>query len=439
MIHRWLHIRIFSGRNLGDWSRRWAGVVVLPVILLSIPLLVVSVTPPAQTSAGKPQPSAPPAKEKNRVEVSLPPRVVDVSLQQGDTLGSILSSFDLDPRSAHELIKAVRPFFNPRKMRAGESLQLFLDPRDNTVQGLEYLFENDALIRVTSVSEGWSAERKEIPFVRNTRVVRGKIDDNLYENGTGAGLTPLQILELASVFEYDIDFFSDFRKGDTFTVALEDIHYADGRRVAGRILAAELEAGGEPFSAFYYADKDGKGAYYDSDGRTVRRAFLRAPLSYRRISSRYSLRRRDPISRTLRPHRAIDYAAPAGTPVVSIGRGKVTYAGWRSGYGRLVEVRHSNGYVTRYAHFSRIARGIRKGKYVAQGDVVGYVGQSGHATGPHLHFELLRQGRKINFLSMRFPRANRLKGVELDRFGKVRDEQLALLRSDGAEIAQAVP
>jgi murein DD-endopeptidase MepM/ murein hydrolase activator NlpD len=438
-MHRWLHNWIFSHRNFGDWSRGWAGVVILPLILLSIALLPVFLTPPAQTSVGDPQPSSPPAEEKNQAQVLIPPRVVDVSLRRGDTLESILTRFGLDSRSAYELIEAVRPIFNPRKMRAGESVRLFLHTQDDTIQGLEYLFESDALVRVTSVSEGWSAERKEIPFVRKTRVVRGRIDDSLYENGTGAGLTPLQILELASIFEYDIDFFSDIRKGDAFTVALEEIDYADGRRAAGRVLGAELEAGGEPFSAFYYAGKNGKSAYYDSKGQTVRRAFLRAPLSYRRISSRYSLRRRHPIFRTVRPHRAIDYAAPAGTPVVSIGRGKVTYAGWRSGYGRLVEVRHSNGYVTRYAHFSRIARGIRKGKYVAQGDVVGYVGQSGHATGPHLHFELLRQGRKINFLSLRFPHANRLKGADLDRFGKVRDEQLAFLKSDAAEVAQAGP
>lgn len=439
MIHRWLHNWFFSYRNLGDWSRGWAGVVLLPLILFSIALLAVFVTPPAQTSVGKPQPSSPPAEEKEQAQVPIPPRVVEVSLRRGDTLESVLARFGLGSKSAYELIEAVRPIFNPRKIRAGDSLQLFLHPQDDTVQGLEYLFESDALVRVTSVSEGWSAERREIPFVRKTRVVRGRIDDSLYENGTGAGLTPLQILELASIFEYDIDFFSDIRKGDTFTVALEEIHYADGRRAAGRVLAAELEAGGEPFSAFYYADKNGKGAYYDRNGQAVRRAFLRAPLSYRRISSRYSLRRRHPITRTLRPHRAIDYAAPGGTPVVSIGRGKVSYAGWRHGYGRLVEVHHTNGYITRYAHFSRIARGIREGKYVAQGDVVGYVGQSGHATGPHLHFELLRQGRKLNFLSLRFPRANRLKGVELERFGKVRDEQLALFKSDAAEVAQAGP
>lgn len=439
MMHRRLHNRIFSGRKLGDWWRRWAGVVILPLILLSISLLAVLVTPPAQTSVGEPQPSSPPPEEKNQAEVRISSRVVDVSLRRGDTLESVLTRFGLDSRSAYDLIETIRPIFNPRKMRAGESLQLFLHPQDDTVQGLQYRFEDDALVRVTSGSEGWSAERKEIPFVRKTRVVRGEINDSLYVNGTGAGLTPLQILELATIFEYDIDFFSDIRKGDAFTVALEEIHYTDGRQVPGRVLAAELKAGGEPFSAFYYAGKEGKGAYYDSDGQTVRRAFLRAPLSYRRISSRYSLRRRHPIFRTLRPHRAIDYAAPTGTPVVSIGQGKVTYAGWRNGYGRLVEVRHPNGYVTRYAHFSRIARGVRKGKYVAQGDVVGYVGQSGHATGPHLHFELLRQGKRINFLSLRFPRANRLKGAELDRFGKIRDEQLALLKNGAAEMARAAP
>jgi len=337
------------------------------------------------------------------------------------------------------LIEVVRPFFDPKRMRAGESFRLFLDPQEYAVQGLEYRFGEDALVRVTSASGGWSAERHEIPFVRGTKVVRGRVDGSLYEDGTAAGLTPLQILDLASIFEYDIDFFSDVRKGDKFAVALEEIHYADGRRVTGRVLAAELEAGGESIRAFYFAGKNGKGSYYDDEGRSIRRAFLRAPLSYRRISSRYSLRRRHPIFRTVRPHRAIDYAAPAGTPVVSIGRGRVKFTGWRPGYGRIVEVRHPNGYVSRYAHFSRISRGIRKGKQIAQGDVVGLVGQSGHATGPHLHFELLRQGRKINFLALRIPRGKRLKGVELERFGNVRDERLALLTGEGVKVAQAGP
>lgn len=440
MKHRRIDFRIPSDMSFCRRCGRWAVVMILPLTILLTPMAIL-LTQSFQTSPAEQQNLPIPAEQESQDHLPvppLPPRRVDVTLRRGDTLLSVLTRFGLDSTAARAMVEAVRPFFKPRKMRAGHDLQLVLDPRDSTVRGLEYVM-NNTVVRVMLTPAGWSAERHEIPFVRETRVIRGSVVENLYQNGTEAGLTPLQILDLATIFEYDIDFFSDIQRGDTFSVAFEEIRYADGRRGVGRILAAELAANGKPFRAFYYPGKRGNGSYYDSDGRTVRRAFLRAPLSYRRISSRYSRRRRHPIFRTVRPHRAIDYSAPAGTPVVSIGRGRVRFAGWRGGYGRLVEVRHPNGYVTRYAHFSRIASGIRRGKKVAQGDVVGYVGQTGHATGPHLHFELLRGGRKINFLALRFPRMGRLGRGELARFASLRDERLALLQGDGVEVVQALP
>jgi murein DD-endopeptidase MepM/ murein hydrolase activator NlpD len=202
-----------------------------------------------------------------------------------------------------------------------------------------------------------------------------------------------------------------------------------------KILAAELEAGAESFSAFYYVGKDGGGSYYDSEGQAVRRSFLRAPLSYAKISSPFSRGRLHPISRTLRPHQAIDYAAPEGTPAVAIGRGRVEFAGWRNGYGNTVEIRHSAGYLSRYAHFSRFAEGIRDGKPVEEGDVIGYVGQTGHTTGPHLHFEFLRDGQKLNFLSLRLPTTKQLTGDDLLRFKQLRDQRQALLRREENRVA----
>ncbi|MFQ5902832.1 MAG: peptidoglycan DD-metalloendopeptidase family protein [Candidatus Binatia bacterium] len=363
-------------------------------------------------------------------------RVVDVTLERGETLHGVLSRFALDAESSHAIIETFRPFVNPRTMRARQSLQVILDPQGNRVKGLEYPLSS-AVVRVELGPAGWSAERKEIPSVRETRVVRGILFKSLYQDGTAAGLTPAQILDLSDIFQYDIDFFSDFHRGDTFSVAFEEIRYADGRREPGRILAVELTVGGDPVHAFRHITHGGKGVYYDIEGQSLRSAFLRAPLNYRRISSHYSLNRRHPIFRTVRPHRAIDYAAAAGTPVVSIGRGTVNFVGWRDGYGNLVEIRHPNGYTTRYAHFSRIAPGLRKGTRVAQGRVIGYVGQTGHATGPHLHFEMLRGRSKINFLALRIPRQQRLAGEELVRFTASRDEHLVLLRDQEIRIASS--
>jgi murein DD-endopeptidase MepM/ murein hydrolase activator NlpD len=264
--------------------------------------------------------------------------------------------------------------------------------------------------------------------VSQTRRIQGTIEDSLYMSGVGAGLSPEHVLQLARIFEYDIDFFSDFKPGDDFAVVLEETRYADGRQVPRRLLAADLQADGKIYSAFHFTSKAGKASYYDSEGNELRSSFLRAPLSFSRISSRYSLARRHPISRVLRPHRAIDYAAPAGTPVIAIGRGKVTFSGWRGGYGNCVEVRHPGGYSSRYGHFSRIAPGIRRGAEIDAGDVIGFVGQTGHATGPHLHFEFLQGNKKINFLAVKIPRTAHLAGAELARFKRQRDQHLAQLR-----------
>jgi murein DD-endopeptidase MepM/ murein hydrolase activator NlpD len=362
---------------------------------------------------------------------------VGVTLQRGDTLLSVLTHHGLERSLAHTLVERIAPFVNPRKLRSGDNIQLIVDPRDKSVQGMEVVLD-DNLLRVKSTSEGWSAERHEIPSVRESAVKRGSITDSLYENGIKAGLTAQQILDLAGVFEYEIDFFSDFQPGDAFAAVVEETRYADGRRTPGRILAAELEANSKPVSAFYFVPRDQRGAYYDEHGHSLRRAFLRAPLSYARISSTFTGARRHPIFRTVRPHRAIDYAAPAGAPVVAIGRGRVEFAGWRAGYGNLVEIRHTNDFISRYGHFSRIGEGIRRGSQVDAGDVIGYVGQTGHATGPHLHFEFLKRGQNINFLALDLPRIERLKGTDFERFIESRNQQIATLRNGGRDTAMGI-
>ncbi len=351
---------------------------------------------------------------------------VGVKLRRGDTLGSVLKRFGIEPPSAHALIEQVRPFVNPRKIRPGDTIHVVLNQEDRTVQSMEFVVE-DSLVRVKATDGGWAAERHDIPFVRESRMVRGRVKGSLYESGTDAGLSPQHILDLAKVFEYDIDFFSDFQTGDEFSVMVEEVRYADGRRVSGRVLAAELQAGGNTFNGYYFVGKDGRGEYFNADGEALRRAFLRAPLSYARISSPFSTSRRHPIFRTLRPHLAIDYAAPAGTPVVAVGRGRVEFKGWRGGYGNVVDIRHSGNYLSRYAHFSGFASHLRQGQSVDLGEVIGYVGQTGHATGPHLHFEFLRGGTKINFLSLRIPKNLQLAGEDLRRFKLVRDQRQAEL------------
>lgn len=414
--HSLIRNRSISSK-IRDAARRCAGVgVATVVLLLSAPF----VNLPQREQQKEQAVSSPPAIQPS------PESRVGVKLRRGDTLGSILERFGIGPPSAHALIEKVRPFVNPRKIRPGDNIHVVLNSEDRTVQSMEFVVD-DSLVRVKATDSGWSAEREEIPFVRESRVVRGTIKGSLYVSGTDAGLSPQHILDLAKIFEYDIDFFSDFQGGDAFSVMVEEVRYVDGRRVPGRVLAAELEAGGDVFTGFYYVGKGGTGDYFNANGQAMRRAFLRAPLSYVRISSPFSTSRRHPIFRTLRPHLAIDYAAPAGSPVVAIGRGRVEFKGWRGGYGNVVDIRHSGNYLSRYAHFSRFAPDLRQGQSVDPGDVIGYVGQTGHATGPHLHFEFLRGGTKINFLDLRIPKNQQLAGEDVQRFEHLRDQRQALL------------
>ena len=394
---------------------RYGGLAIATVVLV---LCAPFVNPPQKDHEPKPPP--PVAAEE-------PPRV-GVKLRRGETLATVLTRFGVKPPSAHAIIDKVRPFVNPRQIRPGHDVQVVLSAEDKTVQGLELVVENN-LLRVKATADGWLLEREEIPFVREARVIRGTIKDSLYQSGVAAGLLPQHILALAKIFEYDIDFFSDFRRGDSFYFAVEELRYADGRRVLGRILAAELESGDETFSTFYYVAKDGRGAYYDREGRSARRSFLRAPLSYVRISSPFSLNRQNPIFRTVRPHMAIDYAAPAGTPVVAIGQGTCGFcrlAQWLRQHGRHCPFRRVH--VAVRAFFALRGR-YKEGESSDAGDVVGYVGQTGHATGPHLHFEFLRDGEKINFLSLRIPKNDRLAGQDLERFKRLREEREAQLRT----------
>jgi murein DD-endopeptidase MepM/ murein hydrolase activator NlpD len=372
----------------------------------------------------------PPAMSDVEAESPETPERLGVELKRGDTLLTLLTRHGIKRPSAHELITKVRPLLNLRKLRQGNQVELTVNPVDRSVQEITVPLE-DNIVRATATEQGWTVEREEIPSTEVTRVVRDTISNSLYVNGVAAGLSPEHILGLAQIFEYDIDFFSDFQRGDAFSVVVDEVHYANGRRVPRKILAAQLEADGKLHDAFYFSPGPGRGYYYDSDGKQLRRSFLRAPLSYARISSRYTVARRHPIFRIVRPHQAIDYAAPSGTPVVAIGRGRVSFSGWRAGYGNFVEIVHPGGYASRYGHFSRINGRVRRGTQVNAGDIVGYVGQTGHATGPHLHFEFLQSGRKIDFLNVKIPRTEKLTGKLLEQFKHSRDASLARLTDHG--------
>jgi murein DD-endopeptidase MepM/ murein hydrolase activator NlpD len=237
-----------------------------------------------------------------------------------------------------------------------------------------------------------------------SRRVEGEIETCLWEAFLAMGEDPQIALALSDVLGWEIDFVTDPRRGDTFTIMFEEL-YCQGRKIGlGDVVGVRYVNQGREYLAFGFPDQDGKMEYYDYDGNSVRRVFLKSPLNYRRISSYFSNRRFHPILKIYRPHHGIDYAAPTGTPVVSIGDGRITYAGWNGGFGKYVEIRHNNIYTTCYGHLSGYGRGVKKGARVKQGQVIGYVGSTGLATGPHLDFRVKKYGTYVNPLRVDYPR-----------------------------------
>jgi murein DD-endopeptidase MepM/ murein hydrolase activator NlpD len=231
------------------------------------------------------------------------------------------------------------------------------------------------------------------------------------------GLRPSLVATFCDVFSCDVDFTTETKDGDAYEILVED-RRKHGQTIGSRILSGRYTGGGKSHEAFYYEGR-GRGGYYRAGGESLRRAFLKSPLNYSRISSHFTHARRHPIFKTVRPHLGVDYAAPAGTPVVSVGDGVVQSAGWANGYGNLVRIRHKNGVVTYYAHLSRYGAGMRPGATVSQNQVLGYVGQTGHATGPHLDFRIQQNGRFVNPLTYKSAGGDPLPAAEKAAFAGV--------------------
>ncbi|MGM0441273.1 MAG: M23 family metallopeptidase [Elusimicrobiota bacterium] len=287
---------------------------------------------------------------------------------------------------------------------------------------LRFIYEPDPLLNyvVEKTTEGYTAEKFVPEYEKKTVAVKGQVETSLWQGMTGVGLDSTMIMNFANIFQWQVDFFTEVRPQDKFLLVFER-YYRDGIPVRdGSIIAAWYKGKRVEHTGIRFEDS-GSVDYYDASGNSLRKQFLSTPLNYTRISSRFSYSRKHPIYRKVRPHLAIDYAAPTGTPVETIGSGRVTHVGWRGGWGRTVRVRHNSVYTTQYAHLNRYAPGIKKGDYVTQGQVVGYVGMTGTATGPHLDFRIERRGKPVNFLKLEFPPASSVSDENMESFKKYVD------------------
>jgi murein DD-endopeptidase MepM/ murein hydrolase activator NlpD len=332
-----------------------------------------------------PPPSPPPAPEIRQ-------RVVQGSIASGETLSLLFGRF-IPTQDVHGLVEKVRPYFRPKDLCAGQPYEVCL--AGDQFARFEYDINRDEQLIIEHDNGNYRVKRAPIPYEIRAERVRGVITSSLFETVNSIGEEDSLALLLADIFAYDVDFILDIREGDSFQ-ALVEKRYREGKPAGyGKLLAAEFTNQGTTYQAILFRDGNRPEAYYAPDGQSRRQMFLRAPLEFSRISSGFTMRRFHPIAKTWRSHPAIDYAAPTGTPIRSVGDGVVIAKGHGSGNGNYVKIRHGNGYETMYLHMSRHGK-ISQGKRVAQGQVIGYVGSTGLATGPHLCFRMTRNGSPVN-------------------------------------------
>jgi murein DD-endopeptidase MepM/ murein hydrolase activator NlpD len=361
-------------------------------------------------------------------------------IRRGDTIGSVLARLGVEDADAMTFLRtdpAARALY---QLRPGRALSVATDDAGRLVN-LHFVTGAGDLLTIARDGERFAASRAPAPVEVRWSMASGEIRTSLFGAADAAGLPDAVTLQLADVFAGDIDFYKDLQRGDRFAVVYE-VRYIDGEAVGpGRIVAAEFVNRGKPFRAFLWRGTDGAEGYYAEDGAALRKAFLRSPMEFSRITSGFSNARFHPILQTWRAHRGVDYAAPIGTPVRATGNARVAFAGTQNGYGKVVQLQHAGAFSTVYAHLSRVAGDVKPGARVAQGQVIGYVGQTGWATGPHLHYEFRVANEQRNPLTVALPGGEPLPAAERAAFA-ARSEparaQLAFARSlSGAVLAGA--
>lgn len=353
------------------------------------------------------------------------------TLRRGEVLGQLLARQSFTPEQIAGVVDALRPYANPRLLRAGVTVRVERTAWDS-ILSLTVRVDPDHELRLARDEAGWSAELGELPLRVDTLLLAGTIRTSLYHSvmtlpleGVGAQERIERVMwGIYRPFQWSIDFGIDLRRGDRYSAVYERFLRPDGSVKSHRVLAAEFVNRGRTYRAFWWEPRR---EYFDENGQSMRRVFLKAPVDFRRISSRFSRRRYHPKLGIYRAHLGTDYAADTGTRVFATADGTVTRAGWWGGYGRIVEIRHVNGYRTRYAHLSFIAKGVRKGARVRQGQLIGYVGSSGLATGPHLHYELRRNGKAVDHRRINLPSGTPIDRAEMADFRRMRDQLMGLL------------
>jgi murein DD-endopeptidase MepM/ murein hydrolase activator NlpD len=363
---------------------------------------------------------------------------IEVIVGRNDTLDAIFRRMSL----AKSDLAAIRNLPGIRQsidfLKPGDAIRL-TRRNDGAIKELSRKVSETQTLQVVRGDDGFAAKLVSNPVQTRIRTASAAIDSSLFQAAETADISDSIALKLANVFAWDIDFVLDIRAGDRFTAVYEQI-YQDGKYLHdGEVLAAEFVNAGKVYRAVRYTAENGAVGYYSPDGRPLRKAFLRAPVDFTRVSSGFNAARLHPILNTIRGHMGTDYAAPTGTPVHAAGDGRISFAGIRGGYGKAIVLAHSNSVSTLYGHMSRFAKNLRVGSRVSQGEVIGYVGMTGLATGPHLHYEYLMDGVHKNPQTVRLPGAEPLRTDSLLKFREAAAPLLGSLDPPTIKAPAAAP
>lgn len=358
--------------------------------------------------APAPEPAASPH------EASLGFSTIDVVVSRNDTMDRLFRRLELNLADLASLRNLPDLREQVDRLKPGEMLRFV--HRGGELIGLERKLSDSETLQVKRDADGFSSNVLENPLEIHTRTASASIQNSLFQAASAAGLTDRVAFDLAEIFQYDIDFVLDIQQGDRFSVVYEEV-FQDGQPLRiGNILAAKFINDGREYRAVRYVDSEGRGQYYSPEGKSLRKAFMRSPVQFSRVSSRFNLSRKHPVLNRIRAHKGVDYAAPTGTPVRAAGEGRVKFVGRQGGYGNVVELEHGSGVVTVYGHLSKFAAKLKRGQRVDLAQVIGYVGSTGLATGPHLHYEYRVRGVHKNPQTVPLPDAEPIPATERQRF-----------------------
>jgi murein DD-endopeptidase MepM/ murein hydrolase activator NlpD len=356
-------------------------------------------------------------------------------ISTGETFSTILAGRGLSATEVQTWQQAGASAYDIEAIQPGHALMLTFTRDQGQLRACEYEIDKYALLSMRLVHGQIQARLKAMPQLAAVRGVAGRVEASLATSVTSAGIPARMVSELADAFGWELDLQNDVRPGDQFRLVYAELRDQEsGAERPGDILAAEITSGGRTFTALRFEDENGDSEYYDPDGNPLGRRFLKYPLDFVAITSQFSDARMHPVLKRFAPHLGVDFAAPVGTPVRAVASGIVTFAGRAGGYGNQVGLEHQSPYGSSYSHLRRIARGVRVGTEVQKGQVIGYVGRSGMATGPHLHFMLFRDGTYIDPLTVKLPASEELTGARRSQFDVLRQELLDRLAGLGRRI-----